>query len=63
MIKKLKDKFIVSVTIGPKGQIVIPKIARDMFDLKEGETILMLGDKKRGLAIVKDTTFYKKVGL
>lgn len=63
MKKIKKDKFIISVNIGPKGQIVIPKIARDMFDLKQGQTILLLGDKIKGICLVKEETFYKKVGL
>lgn len=51
MEKSLTDKFIVSVKVGPKGQITIPKEAREMFDIKEGETLMVLGDKKRGIAI------------
>ena len=38
--------------VGDRGQIVIPKEARDMFDLQPGSTILVLGDVKRGLAIL-----------
>ena len=53
-----EDRFIVSVKVGPKGQITIPKEARKMFDIKEGETLLVLGDKNRGLAIVKSDAFY-----
>ena len=40
------------VKIGEKGQFVIPKEAREMFDLQPGSTILVLGDAKRGLAIL-----------
>ena len=54
----MKDKFIVSVKVGPKGQITIPKEARDMFDIKEGETLLVLGDKQRGIAILKADSIY-----
>jgi AbrB family looped-hinge helix DNA binding protein len=53
-----EDRFIVSVKVGPKGQITIPKEARKMFDIKEGETLMVLGDKNRGLAIVKSDAFY-----
>ena len=53
-----EDRFIVSVKVGPKGQITIPKEARKMFDIKEGETLMVLGDKSRGLAIVKSDAFY-----
>ena len=54
----LKDKFIVSVKVGPKGQITIPKEAREMFDIKEGDSLMVLGDKKRGIAIVKADDVY-----
>ncbi len=56
------DKFIVSVKVGPKGQITIPIEARKMFDIKEGDTLMVMGDINRGLAIVKDTEFYKLMG-
>ena len=58
MEKVLSDRFIVSVKVGPKGQITIPKEAREMFDIKEGETLMILGDKKRGIAILKADAFY-----
>ncbi len=46
------DKYAWMVKIGEKGQFVIPKEAREMFDLQPGEEILVLGDKKRGIAIL-----------
>ena len=49
-----KGKFISTVTIGEKGQIVIPKAAREMFDLEPGDTIVLLADKKRGIALVQN---------
>ena len=58
MDKQLPDKFIVSVKVGPKGQITIPKEAREMFDIKEGETLMVLGDKQKGIAIIKADAFY-----
>ena len=45
-------KFAWMVKIGEKGQFVIPKEAREMFDLQPGMEILVLGDKKRGIAIL-----------
>ena len=47
-----QDKYAWMVKIGEKGQFVIPKEAREMFDLQPGSTILVLGDAKRGLAIL-----------
>ena len=58
---KEKDRFIVSVKVGPKGQITIPVEARKMFDIKEGDTLMVLGDIKRGIAIMKDDLFYNLV--
>lgn len=43
--------FMSSVKIGPKGQIVIPKEAREMFGLQPGDTLVLLADKKKGIAI------------
>ena len=57
-----EDRFIVSVKVGPKGQITIPIEARKMFDIKEGDTLMVLGDINRGIAIVKDSEFYKVMG-
>ncbi len=45
-------KYAWMVKIGEKGQFVIPKEARDLFDLQPGSEILVLGDEKRGLAIL-----------
>ena len=58
-IKKEDDRFIVSVKVGPKGQITMPAVARKMFDIKTGDTLMVMGDVRRGIAIVKDTEFYK----
>ena len=58
-MKKTKDdRFIVSVKVGPKGQITIPAEARSMFDIKEGDTLMVMGDKNRGIAILKADLFY-----
>lgn len=54
----LKDKFIVSVKVGPKGQITVPALARKMFDIKEGDTLMVMGDKARGIALMKADAFY-----
>lgn len=58
MKKTKEDRFIVSVKVGPKGQITIPKQAREMFDIKEGDTLMVMGDKNRGIALIKADLFY-----
>ena len=46
-----KGKGAWTATVGTKGQIVIPKEARDMFGIRPGDTLIILGDEERGLAI------------
>lgn len=46
-------KYIGICKIGEKGQIVIPKPARDMFNLKPGDSVVVLCDIDKGMAIVK----------
>ena len=46
-----QGKHAWMIKIGEKGQFVIPKEARDMFDFQPGQTILVLADERRGLAI------------
>lgn len=49
-----KGKHIFgTVKVGERGQIVIPKEARDMFDIKPGDILLVLGDEEQGIAITK----------
>lgn len=57
--KKMKNRFISTVTLGEKGQIVIPKTAREMFGLEPGDTIVLLADKKRGIALVQNDRLMK----
>lgn len=52
-----QGKYAWTATVGEKGQIVIPKQARDLFGIKPGDTVLLLGDKERGLAIPPKGTF------
>ena len=53
-----EGKYIFGVaTIGEKGQIVIPKKARDVFGLKPGDQLLVLGDEKQGIALVRASVF------
>ena len=48
-----KKKFIGICKVGEKGQIVIPKEARVMFDINAGDSVVMLCDKEKGIAILK----------
>lgn len=51
-----KGKHIFgTVRMGEKGQIVIPKAARDLFGLKAGSSVLVLGDEASGIALITDT--------
>ena len=45
-------KYAWMVKIGEKGQFVIPKEAREIFDFQPGDEILVLGDTERGIAIL-----------
>lgn len=56
-MKGPKGKYAWTATVGEKGQIVIPKQARDVFDINPGDTLIILGDEKKGLAIPPKTTF------
>lgn len=53
-MKKSEGKFAGTVRVGEKGQIVIPKGARDLLDIQPGDTLLVLADEKRGIAVTKD---------
>ena len=60
MNKKMpKGKYAWTATVGEKGQIVIPKQARDIFGINPGDTLLILGDEKRGIAIPPQGAFTK----
>ena len=47
------------VTVGDKGQIVIPARARKLFEIKSGDRLVVLGDETQGIAIVKADSFLK----
>ncbi len=64
--------FFGSVTVGERGQIVIPKKAREVFEIEPGDQLLLFGDEERGIGVipkrsvfqlfdlVKDQMFHKK---
>ena len=61
MLKK-DEKYIFGVVkISEKGQIVIPRDARKVYDLKAGDALLLVGDKN-GMALVKTQIFQDVVG-
>ncbi len=54
---KTEGKYAWTVTVGTKGQIVLPKEARDVFDIHPGDTLIILGDKEQGMAIPPKSQF------
>ncbi|MBO7616741.1 MAG: AbrB/MazE/SpoVT family DNA-binding domain-containing protein [Bacteroidales bacterium] len=54
-------KYIFGVVkVGDRGQIVIPKEAREVYDIKAGDSLLVLGDSK-GMAVLKTEIFQDKI--
>lgn len=53
MSMKKGQHIFGTVKVGEKGQIVIPKEARQIFDIKSGDTLLVLGDEEQGIADCK----------
>lgn len=56
-MRKQKGKFAWTATVGEKGQIVIPKQAREIFGIQPGDTLLILGDVSKGMAIPPKSAF------
>ena len=54
-------KYIFGVVkVGDKGQIVIPKDARNVYGIKPGDSLIMLGDE-RGIALLKTEIFQNAI--
>lgn len=54
-----QNKFIWTAKVGDKGQIVIPKEAREVFKINNGDTLILFGDIKKGIAITKYDEYLK----
>ena len=55
-----KGKHIFGTTkINDRGQVVIPKKARDLFDIKPDDALIILGDEAERIAIMKEDTLYE----
>ena len=48
-----KSKYMGISKVGEKGQIVIPKEVRDIFGINPGDSLIVLADSKKGIALVK----------
>ena len=59
-MKEPKARFAGTVRVGEKGQIVIPNGARDLLNIQPGDTLLVLADEKRGIAITKDDVLLRQ---
>ena len=59
---KARGKYAWTVKVGEKGQFVIPKEAREVFGIEPGDTLILLGDVKRGLAIPPKGRFPQLAG-
>ena len=57
-----KGKYAWTATVGEKGQIVIPKQAREVFGIKPGDTLILLGDVEHGIAIPPKESFEEWFG-
>lgn len=52
-MKNKRIKTVGTATVGTKGQIVIPREIREMFDIKPGDSLILFADSKRGIGILK----------
>jgi len=58
-MERPKGKYVWTAKVGEKGQIVIPKEAREVFNIRPGDVLLLFGDETQGIAIVKREMFAK----
>ncbi|MBO4525313.1 MAG: AbrB/MazE/SpoVT family DNA-binding domain-containing protein, partial [Bacteroidales bacterium] len=61
MTQESEGKYIFGVVkVGDKGQVVIPRDARKLYDIKPGDALLVLGDQK-GMALIKTEVFQSAI--
>jgi transcriptional regulator len=56
-MKHPEGKYAWTVKVGEKGQFVIPKEARDVFNINPGDTLIVLADISKGIAIPPKNMF------
>ena len=57
-----KGKYIFGTTkMNDRGQIVIPKKARELFGVNNGDSLVVLGDEAEGIALIKADVFEKRI--
>lgn len=59
MKKKNAKPYMGTVKVGPKGQIVIPKEIREMFDIEPGQSLMIMAHPDRGIAIERQNVLLK----
>lgn len=61
-MQEKEGKYIFGVLkVSDKGQVVIPREARKVYDIKPGDALLLMGDKN-GMAMIKTEIFQDFVG-
>lgn len=59
-----KGKYIFgTVTVSDHGQVSIPKQARDIFEITDGDRLVVLGDEAEGIALVKEKKFIDRLNM
>ncbi|MBQ7801651.1 MAG: AbrB/MazE/SpoVT family DNA-binding domain-containing protein [Oscillospiraceae bacterium] len=53
MLGKNRQRVFGTAKVGDRGQIVIPKEARELYGIKPGDTLLLLGDEETGLIVTR----------
>lgn len=53
-MKMPPDKFLGTVRVGEDGQIALPQELLELFELKPGDSLVVLADKKKGIALRKE---------